>query len=94
MIAIILLIISADFPICTAVGFQQNPAVTFANDQFYVFWIDARVSNRMGVYGARVTKTGTVLDGGGRLLYMDSASYSCDVAYDGSNFLIVTRNHC
>ncbi len=97
MIPIILLLISADFPITTAGDFQEYPAVCYVNDQFYVFWVDYRyryTTGQLSLFGARVSKTGAVLDTAGRLLYGDSASYNCDAAFDGTNFLVVTRNHC
>lgn len=94
MIPIILFIINADFPICTAASYQQYPSVSYANNQFYVFWVDNRISNQMGLYGARVSRTGSVLDPDGRPLFVDSASYNCDAAYDGANFFVITRNHC
>lgn len=95
MISILVLaLISSDFPISTAPNYTGYPSVCYANDQFYVFWIDQRSYPLRSLYGARVTTDGTVLDPDGRELYTDSAGYSCDVAFDGTNFLAVTRNHC
>jgi hypothetical protein len=48
----------------------------------------------MSIYGSRVTKDGSVLDPNGVELYTDSAGYRCSAACDGTNFLVVTRNHC
>jgi hypothetical protein len=48
----------------------------------------------MSIYGARVTVDGTVLDSNGVEICTDSAGYRCGVASDGSNFLVVFRNHC
>ncbi len=89
-------LVGADFPICTAASYQAYPSVCYANDRFYVFWVDQRQTSpkQMAIYGARVTKSGTVLDPDGRELYKDSAGYRCSAAWDGTNFLIVTRNHC
>ena len=94
MIALVFFLLSADFPICTAPSYTGYPAVCYANDQYYVFWIDQRSYPSLSIYGARVTKTGTVLDPNGIRLYSDSASYRCSAAFDGTNFLVVTRNHC
>ncbi len=91
---ILLALVSADFPISTAPGFTGYAAVCHAEDKFYVFWVDQRASPLMSVYGARVSLDGTVLDPQGRELYTDSAGYRVGAAWDGENFLVVTRNHC
>jgi hypothetical protein len=91
------MLISADFPISTAGDFQEYPAICYANNQFYVFWVDYRYRASTGqicLCGTRVSKTGAVIDTAGCVLYADSASYNCDAAFDGTNFLVVTRNHC
>jgi branched-subunit amino acid ABC-type transport system permease component len=62
--------------------------------QFYVFWEDQRQAPLAGVYAARVTKQGTVLDPTGVELFTDSIGYRVSAAWDGSNFLVVTREHC
>lgn len=90
----VLMLLVSDFPICNAPNYTGYPSVCHANDQFYVFWIDQRHLPLMSLYGARVANDGTVLDPSGRALYVDSAGYNCDVVFDGSNFLVVTRNHC
>ncbi|HIE06324.1 MAG TPA: hypothetical protein EYP58_05935 [bacterium (Candidatus Stahlbacteria)] len=89
-----IILMLADFPIAVASNYQEYPEVSYANDQFNVFWIDYRLFPDLSIYGARVAKDGTVLDPNGKRIYSDSASYSCDVAYDGTNFLVVTRNRC
>lgn len=94
MIAIVLLLINADFPICTASGYNGYPSVHYVNDQFYVYWVDQRLLPNMSIFGARISKDGTVLDPDGVGLYVDSAGYSCDVGFDGSDFLVVSRNYC
>ena len=94
IIHIILVLISADFAISTAPNFTGYPSLCYANNQFYVFWIDQRTLPNMSIFGARVTKQGVVADTSGIEIYTDSASYDCNVAYDGTNFLVVTRNHC
>ncbi|MFB0510251.1 MAG: hypothetical protein ACETVX_07115 [bacterium] len=94
MLPLIFLLIGADFPISTAPSYNGYPSVCYANDQYYVFWVDQRQYPNMSIYGARVTKDGTVLDPNGVELYTDSAGYRCSAAFDGTNFLVVTRNHC
>jgi len=87
-------LLRADFAICPAVNFSGYPAAVFTQNQYYTFWIDQRCSPLMALYGARVSKGGAVLDSAGVAIYTDSASYGCNAAFDGANFLVVTRNHC
>ncbi len=94
LLTFLLLLVGSDFPISTAPNYTGYPSVCYANDMFYVFWIDQRHLPLLSLYGARVTTDGTMLDPSGRSLYVDSAGYSCDVAFDGTNLLVVTRNHC
>jgi hypothetical protein len=94
VLACVFALFSSDFPINTAPSYTGYPSVCYANEQFYVFWIDQRQLPLRSLYGARVSVDGTVLDPAGRELYTDSAGYNCDVAFDGTNFLAVTRNHC
>lgn len=93
-LSLVVFLLDADFPICNAGNGQQYPAVVHAHDQYYVFWIDCRYTPDWSIFGARVTEQGNVIDPNGRELYTDSASYCCDAATDGTNFLVVTRNHC
>jgi hypothetical protein len=94
IIHIILVLLNADFAVNTGSNYQGYPSLCYANDQFYVFWIDQRTLPNMSIFGARVMKDGTVIDTSGVELYTDSASYDCNVSYDGTNLLVVTRNHC
>lgn len=58
---LLLTLVGADFPICTASGYTGYASVVYAQDQFYVFWEDQRRAPLTGVYAARVTKRGQVL---------------------------------
>ena len=83
----------ADFAICTANHYQFNPQATFANNQYYVFWEDWRfhqADSITGIYGARISTTGSVLDPDGKLLLLDSV-LDPKAAWDGSGFLVVCR---
>jgi hypothetical protein len=91
---LLLALVGADFPICTASGFTGYAAVVFAQDQFCVFWEDQRAYPLTGLYGARVTKQGKVFDPNGVELFTDSIGYRVSAAWDGTSFLVVTREHC
>ena len=87
-------LVGADFPICTASGYTGYASVEYAQDQYHVFWEDQRAYPLTGVYGARVTKQGEVLDPTGVEFFTDSIGYRVSAAWDGENFLVVTRQHC
>ncbi len=92
-----LFIFDADFPICTADDVQQYPCAVFANDQYYVFWMDDRyhvADSVHAVFGARVGSDGTVIDPDGKLLFQREAGYTPSAAYDGTNLLVVFRDSC
>jgi hypothetical protein len=92
-----ILIFNADFAICTADDVQQYPCAVFANDQYYVFWMDDRhhfVDSVHAVFGARVSTNGTVIDPDGKLLFAREAGFTPCAAYDGANFLVVFRDSC
>jgi hypothetical protein len=92
-----LTLICADFPITTAQESQRYPAVSYAQDKFYVFWADERFAAEDSsecLYLARITTDGTVLDSEGILLFREEVTEELDVAYDGTHFLVVFRNYC
>lgn len=92
--SLVLFLLGADFPICTAANSSTYPAIHYTGSQFYVFWIDTRQLPNFSIYGSRVSKTGTVIDPAGVEIYTDSAGYECNVSFDGTNFLVLTRNYC
>lgn len=93
-IALLLALVGADFPVCTAPNFTGYPSVCWTGDNYAVFWVDQRHRPNMSIYAARVSRDGAVLDSGGVEIYTDSAGYRCSAAFDGENFLVVTRNYC
>jgi len=97
MMHLLLILVSADFPITTEVESQRYPVVCYQQGQYYVFWADRRflsLDSTSCLYGARVSTGGVVLDTSGRLLFRDDVGYELDAAFDGTNFLVVFRNHC
>lgn len=94
---LLLLLLGADFPISDEIESQRYPAVSIAQGQFFVFWTDRRfygLDSSSCLYCARVNTDGAVVDPAGRLLFYDDAAYELDAAFDGTNFLVVFRNHC
>ena len=87
-----LLIVQADFPVCTASYNQAYPCAVYAHNQYYVFW--SQDSNPFSIYGARITADGTVLDPNGKLMFSSSTWYEPKAAYDGTNCLVVFRDSC
>lgn len=90
-------LLNANFPLCTDTTGQYYPEITFANNQFNVFWCDLRYYSTQGNYalmGSRVSQTGSVLDPEGKTLFIGQNGYECKAAYDGTNFLVVLRDSC
>ncbi len=95
--ALVCALFGADFSICKASDFQDYTEVEYAEDLFYVFWIDRRsyfTDEKFAIYGARVTLDGRVVDPDGKLLYCDSTADGLDVARGPNDLFVVSRNHC
>ncbi len=76
------------FAISTASGTQSRPAVAHGPGRSLVVWEDYRNGN-FDVYGARVSGA-SVLDGSGIAIAQGARHQSApDVAWDGSNYLVV-----
>ena len=69
---------------------EEEPAVAFGGSNYLAVWTDHRVVGS-GVYGARVTRSGVVLDTQGIAVSMGGvgSDVSPAVAFDGANFLVV-----
>ncbi len=82
----------AGIAVSTASGDQGSPALAFDGTSFLVAWADLR-SGSPGIYGARVTPAGVVLDPAG-IAISTAADYdgSPAVAFDGANFLVVWQD--
>lgn len=92
----ILVFISADFPICNNNIEHYLPTVTYLGNQYCVVWKDLRLRplhEGKAHFGSRVTKDGAVLDPDGKVISADGAG-KMYMAYDGVNFLGVSRNSC
>lgn len=76
-------------PICAAVGDQQGPAVAFNGTNYLVVWQDRRTGSA-GIWGARVTPSGEVLDSAGFPIAVGAYdNWSPAVGSDGTNNLVV-----
>jgi hypothetical protein len=79
----------AGIAVSTAADFQGSPAVTFDGTNYLVVWSDLRSGNG-DIFGARVTRDGTVIDTSGLTLVVDAAEQAAPaVVYDGANVLLV-----
>lgn len=84
-------------PLTISSGFdrQQTPAVVFDGTNYFVVWRDFRLPGA-GIYGARVSRTGAVLEDpyDGLLLHGDAGNYFRPaVATDGAGYLVAWLHH-
>jgi hypothetical protein len=85
------------FPIVTAAGPQETPAIAFDGQDWLVVFQDRRAGAYLSIYGVRVRADGTVLDAGGFAIVtqIDPTSSTLvrqarpAVAFDGTNYLVV-----
>ena len=84
--------------ISTAADYQSSPRVAFDGENYLVVWTDARRGqNDTGIFGARVSPAGAVLDPSG--IPISTAQFNQELpvlAFDGDNYLIAwsdTRDH-
>ena len=72
---------------------QTNPAVAFDGTNFLVAWQDDRSGTDTDIWGARVNKSGSVLDASGvRLTSAPSDQFDPRVGFDGTNYLVIAHD--
>lgn len=83
-------------PISTATSHQWSPSLGFDGTNFLVAWGDARSTGEEAyadIYGARVSKTGIVLDPSGFAISLASGMQQrTAIAFDGTNFMLVWQD--
>ena len=89
-------VVSVEHPVADAVparaeGAQTEPAVASDGTDYLVVWSDYRPNGVSGhIVGARVTASGTVLDGTGIVISTGAGTQRTPaVAFDGTNYLVV-----
>jgi hypothetical protein len=77
--------------VSTAANGQATPAAAFDGTNCFVVWEDDRIVAYHGdIYGARVSRAGTLLDPSGIVIAAGPINqYSPAVAFDGTNYLVV-----
>ena len=76
--------------ISTAANAQTAPAVAFDGTNYLVVWADNRAGDSTDIYAARVSPTGTILDGTGIPISVATRDQNAPaVAFDGTNYLVV-----
>ena len=77
-------------PISTAPYTQKNPSTAFDGNNYFVVWKGALNTDYFAIYGARVSKTGQVLDPNGILIFFhEFALMSPKVIFGQENYLVV-----
>ncbi|MEO0092021.1 MAG: T9SS type A sorting domain-containing protein [candidate division WOR-3 bacterium] len=80
-------------PIVFAQEDQYNPSVSFDGTNYLVVWEDWRNWNS-DIYGAQVTRTGTVINTNGFIISnADDDQYEPAIAFDGTNYLVVWADY-
>jgi len=90
----------AGIPLCTAAGYQGEPALVSDGSNYFAVWADGRVyASEIGqipeldIYGARIGSDGSILDPGG--LPINTVSHMAfngkanpTVAFDGTDYFV------
>jgi len=86
---------TAGIAISTATNRQWYPALAFDGENFLVAWTDCRNNpDTSGIFGARVTPAGVVLDTAGIPVSTAANGQSGPaLAFDGTNFLVVWMDY-
>ena len=81
-------------PISTAAHHQLYPSATFGESNYLVVWEDYRNHDTIpDIYGARVNQQGIVLDSSGfPISTANGKQCQPDVAFDGTDYLVVWRD--
>jgi hypothetical protein len=80
---------AAPFVVSTAANAQARPALAWGGADALVVWSDFRGGSDFDVYGARVSRTGSVLDASGIAIATGTGAQDApDVAWDGTRFLV------
>jgi hypothetical protein len=86
--------VNAEFVVCDEHGVQYAPSIGFDGTNFLVTWTDGRGALEQ-IYGARVSSSGVVLDPDGfPILSENDEQVSSDIAFDGTNYLVVWQFGC
>jgi len=82
---------SVGFAICTAMEEQRDPVGSFDGQNYMIVWEDVREGfPDVGIFGARVTPSATVLDPDGFTISPgDGSKSNPSVAFDGTNYFVV-----
>lgn len=73
---------------------QSYPDMIFGTTTYLVVWEDYRSGSDTDIYAARISPSGSVLDGAGIAISTPEGQYHYPkVAFDGTNFLIVWREY-
>jgi hypothetical protein len=80
----------AGIPICTLALQRGYPSVAFDGTNYLITWADGRRSDSADIYGARVTRDGSVLDPQGIPLVVGGDAHTFPMAaFNGTNYLLV-----
>lgn len=85
--------LAAGFTVSAAPRDQLRPAVAFDGDNFLVVWEDWRGTDAPDVYGARVSRSGAVLDPAGIAILAGPGRQTAPaVAFGGGRYVVAVQN--
>jgi hypothetical protein len=80
----------AGFPISRARDEQVSPSVAFDGTNYFVAWSDSRIRDNYDIFGARVSREGTVLDPAGIAISEAGGVFAePSVAFGSGDYLVV-----
>ena len=83
----------AGFPVSAGTWSEYYPSVACASSSCAGVWIDGRDAGaRYGVFGARIDRSGTVLDDAG-VWFMEADSYRPAIAFNGTEYLVASDQY-
>jgi len=82
------------FPILAGSAAQYTPALAFDGAVYLTVWSGEASTGYTNIYAARVSTAGAVVDSSPRLVSVAQSNIAAspDVAFDGSNYLVVWRD--
>ncbi|MFQ5910546.1 MAG: FlgD immunoglobulin-like domain containing protein [Thermoplasmata archaeon] len=85
---------TSEIPISTSASRQQAPAAAFGITDYLVVWEDNRWIHSWDIYGARVDRSGVLLDSSAIAISFEAQSQKAPaVGFEGTNYFVVWQDY-